>query len=450
MKISGSGMVFISDNHNEEMGLMLEEKTQTRTARQTQARLQETQGLQRMIVDRVSISQGRTEAYQSQYSFSVTGKSKIMSNATGETVSYEQKSSMERLIGGVMDKAVIIKSIQGKKDIDLSDADAPLPEDSGSPKTWGETRTAMWEMSVKKTRLYFEEESVKFQSSGEVTTEDGRVIRFSLDMSLDRAFLSRMEEETLVQQWQERVNLTDPLVISLDGKAPQLIDAAFEFDLNNDGKAENVGFVSPGSGFLAFDRNGDHIINNGSELFGPGTGNGFSELRAFDEDQNNWIDENDAVFSQLSVWTKDENGQDRLISLKDAGLGAISLQYADTGFDMTTADNELQGRLKNTGVFLFENGKVGMVQEMDLASREPDQEETPGKIMAQTDTVLSPQPGLPVLFSVPVAAQGAGLEEVKNPLKDLLDQIKKLKEEWARLYEKIDPVSDYRKSNRWV
>nr|NJM01293.1 hypothetical protein [Desulfobacula sp.] len=352
MKISGSEMAFISNNHTEEMGFMLEEKQETRTLRRSRPRIQESQGL--VLVDRVSISQESSMAYQSQYSFSTAVRSSVTSEASGETVFHEQSASMERLVGGIMDKAVIIKNIREKKDMDLSRAQTSSSESPGNSGTGGEARSAgTWEMSVKRTELYFEEENVNFQSSGEVTTEDGRVIRFSLDLSLDRAFLSRTEEETLVQTWQERVNMTDPLVISLDGKAPMLTDAGFEFDLDSDGKAEKISFVSSGSGFLAFDKNGDHKINDGSELFGPGTGNGFLELSAFDEDHNNWIDENDAVFSQLSVWTKDEKGQDRLISLKDAGLGAISLQSAATGFDLTTADNELRGRLKTPVCFFL-------------------------------------------------------------------------------------------------
>ncbi len=427
-------MAFISDSHAEKIGVTLEEKAQTQVFRQTRARAEATQGLPQVVVDRVSISHGRTMAYQSHYSFSMTGRSQVMSKATGETVSYEQKASMERLIGGVMDKAVIIKSIQGKKDMVLSKANALLPEDSASQKTGREIHsTAMWEISVKKTKLHFEEQRVNFQSSGEVITEDERVITFSLDMTLDRAFFSRTQEQTLVQKWQDRVNLTDPLVISLNGKAPQLTDATFEFDLNNDGKTENIGFVSPGSGFLAFDKNKDHIINNGSELFGPGTGNGFLELSAFDKDRNNWIDENDDVFSQLSVWTKDEKGQDHLISLKDSGLGAISLQNAATGFDMTKADNELQGRLKNTGIFLFENGKAGAVLEMDLALQAPDPIEAGQGKISRTDIPSPIRSGLPSFNFALVNVKGMLPEETQNPLKDLLDRIEKLKEQMAQL-----------------
>ena len=49
----------------------------------------------------------------------------------------------------------------------------------------------------------------------------------------------------------------------------------FAFDLNADGQAEQINFVAPGSGFLVFDRNQDGKVNNGSELFGPTTDNGF-------------------------------------------------------------------------------------------------------------------------------------------------------------------------------
>ena len=447
MKISGSDMTFISNNHTEEMGLMLEEKNETRTLRRTRPRLQDAQGL--VFVDRVSISQDRTMAYQSQYSFTMAGRSSTTSEAAGETVSHEQQASMERLVGGVMDKAVIIKNIREKKDMDLSGAQTASSGSLGSPEIGGEGRSAeIWEMSVKRTELHFEEESVNFQSSGEVTTEDGRVIRFSLDMSLDRAFLSRTEEETLVHQWQERINLTDPLVISLDGKAPTLTDASFEFDLDSDGKTENISFVSSGSGFLAFDKNNDHKINDGSELFGPGTGNGFLELGAFDEDHNHWIDEKDAVFSQLSVWTKDEKGQDRLVSLKDAGLGAISLQSAATGFDLTTAENELQGRLKSTGILLFENGKVGFIQEMDFASQASGQDETLETGVFQKNRLISSSPVQSAFISFPVTASAPPPDEAQNPLKDLLDRIKKLKEEMAQLYESRSSGPPLKKSGR--
>ena len=69
-----------------------------------------------------------------------------------------------------------------------------------------------------------------------------------------------------------------------------------EYDLHesySDGRKDNISFVQPGSGFLAVDKNNDGKINNGKELFGPNTGNGFDELAKYDSDGNQWIDESD-------------------------------------------------------------------------------------------------------------------------------------------------------------
>jgi hypothetical protein len=57
------------------------------------------------------------------------------------------------------------------------------------------------------------------------------------------------------------------------------------------------------SGFLVFDRNGNGKADNGSELFGVASGNGFADLRRLDEDRNGWIDENDSAWRQLAVWS---------------------------------------------------------------------------------------------------------------------------------------------------
>ena len=84
--------------------------------------------------------------------------------------------------------------------------------------------------------------------------------------------------------------------------------------------------------FLLLDRNEDGKINDGSELFGTKSGDGFRDLSEYDEDRNGWIDENDSVFSKLKVWTKDSEGNDKLLNLKQADVGAIYLGNIDTEF----------------------------------------------------------------------------------------------------------------------
>jgi hypothetical protein len=132
------------------------------------------------------------------------------------------------------------------------------------------------------------------------------------------------------------------------------------FDLDLDGQSDTFSFVGEGSGFLALDKNKDKKVNNGSELFGPKSGNGFNELRAYDTDKNNWIDENDAVFNDLLIWTKDEAGEEKLFTIKEKNVGAIYLGAIETEFDLNEA------LLKESSIYLKEDGDVGTVSEIDL------------------------------------------------------------------------------------
>lgn len=211
----------------------------------------------------------------------------------------------------------------------------------------------------------YEAEQTAFSAQGVVKTSDGKEINFNLQLSMSREHFDQTDVSVRIGDAVQKTK--DPLVINFDGNAAQLTSTKFSFDLDADGTAENVSFVAPGSGFLALDKNQDGKINNGSELFGAATGNGFNELAAFDQDGNHWIDENDAVFQQLKVWTKDAQGNDHLASLKEAGVGALYLGNASTEFSLKNANNQLDGQVRATGVYLNENGSVGSMQQIDLA-----------------------------------------------------------------------------------
>ena len=64
-----------------------------------------------------------------------------------------------------------------------------------------------------------------------------------------------------------------------------------------------------------FDGDGNGRIDNGRELFGPTSNNGYQELALLDADRSGWIDERDPLFTQLSVWNPEEGV---LRSLSDA------------------------------------------------------------------------------------------------------------------------------------
>jgi len=127
-----------------------------------------------------------------------------------------------------------------------------------------------------------------------------------------------------------------------------------------DGQTEQIAQLQSGSGFLALDKNKDGKINNGQELFGPTSGDGFADLAAYDSDHNQFIDEADAVFTQLRLFTPDAQGNSKLVSLKEAGVGALYLGKVATPFEFNG------GVLRSSSVFLNENGSAGSLQQIDL------------------------------------------------------------------------------------
>ncbi len=149
----------------------------------------------------------------------------------------------------------------------------------------------------------------------------------------------------------------------------KLEDTTFFFDLDADGKEDKISHLNSGSGFLALDKNNDGSINDGSELFGAKSGNGFSELSAFDTDNNGWIDENDEIFDKLKIWVKTASGENVLYSLKDKNVGAIFLGNVNTGHTLRGNDGSTRGMLRNSGFFLYEDGSgVGTVSHIDMAT----------------------------------------------------------------------------------
>lgn len=217
-------------------------------------------------------------------------------------------------------------------------------------------------LTYENEQYFNEKENTSFSSKGTVKTADGRTIDFDINVGMSREFEEYFKENMQIQ----KLNLCDPLVINLNDNVAGLSDQTFFFDIDADGVKDEISELSKGSGYLALDKNGDGIINDGSELFGTKSGNGFKELSAYDDDGDGWIDEDDEVWSKLKIWTKDEAGKDILLTLKEAGVGAINLQSAKTNFSLNDDKNNTRGVIRNTGIFLYENGNVGTVQHLDV------------------------------------------------------------------------------------
>ncbi len=219
-----------------------------------------------------------------------------------------------------------------------------------------------WGLEYDLHETHYEKQTMSFSAQGTVKTADGREINLNLELSMSREHMSQLDVSIRAG---DAVKV-DPLVINFGGSSAALTNNKFRFDIDADGNEDLISFATGGSGFLAFDINNDGTINDGSELFGPQSGNGFNDLAMYDGDGNGWIDENDDIYSKLRIWTRDENGNDQLFALGVKGIGAIYLGNVSTAFDVKTGSNQSLGSIARSGIYLRENGTAGTVQHVDL------------------------------------------------------------------------------------
>jgi hypothetical protein len=262
----------------------------------------------------------------------------------------EARQRLEKLLQALVD--AILAALHGKKCGENIAAAADLPP---GPAASPGSPPGSWQRTIVETLA--ESERTRVCGSGCVITSDGRDINldFSLQLASDHVSRRSLEENGTLA-------LRDPLVLSFAGKSCELTGQRLDFDLNADGKMEQIPGLGTASGFLVFDRNGNGKADNGSELFGVASGDGFADLAKLDSDHNGWIDEADPAYTQLAVWSGDD-----FRSLAERGVGALYVNAVEAPFSLKTADNELLGQIREAGIYLSEAGEVGHLQQVDLA-----------------------------------------------------------------------------------
>jgi hypothetical protein len=301
-------------------------------------------------VDRVTLSRHPNRACQADHCDSA--RKKAEDPVEGNPKLFLIQKIIEKLTG---------RTIRLAK-LNLSQETPEAPSTPPQEESANQTQRAGWGVRYEAHETYVEKEETNFHAGGAVRTADGKEIQFAVDLQMSREFV----QSTDVSIRAGDAALADPLVVNFDGTAAQLTDQTFAFDLNADGQEEEIPLVAGGSGVLVFDRNQDGKVNDGTELFGPSTGNGFAELSQYDEDGNLWIDESDAIFRNLFVWTRSADNQDTLQSLKDSGIGALSLSSVNSPFALKDSQNQLRGQIVRTGVFLREDGGAGTLQQLNV------------------------------------------------------------------------------------
>jgi hypothetical protein len=250
----------------------------------------------------------------------------------------------------------LVEALTGKvvDTLDLSDTAPPPVNVSAPASVAGNSRI------VRVDAVHISETEVtQVAFAGQFDSADGSHISVDLDYSLERSY-----EATTISTSIINPNAKDPIILNFNGLGVALNAERTEFDLDGDGHTEAIPTLASGSAYLALDRNGNGSIDNGTELFGPITNNGYAELAKLDSDGNGFIDSADPLFSKLLLFRHGEAIQ----TLASTDVGAIFLGHTTSPARLTDSNNQSLGQLRATGFYLTNQGGAGLVQQLDLTA----------------------------------------------------------------------------------
>ena len=167
-------------------------------------------------------------------------------------------------------------------------------------------------------------------------------------------------------------NSTPPIALDLDGDGVEFlgITSGVTFDYHGDGSAESTAWVGSDDGLLALDRNGDGIVNDGSEIVFAR--DGLTDLQGlaadYDSNRDGVLDANDVDFAKFGVW-QDANsngvtdaGEYR--SLSDAGIVSIGLVSDGIAYSAANGSVSVAGQ----SVYAKADGSTGIVADAAFAT----------------------------------------------------------------------------------
>ncbi len=212
------------------------------------------------------------------------------------------------------------------------------------------------------------------QQSQALTTEEmsaSLARRNSYELNLKFRQNTSVEERIGISLEELGIKKVDPLVLDLDGKGIQLTEAGKGaiFDVTADGKLDSTAWVKGNTALLTYDRNGNGVVDNGSELFGDqnGAANGFEELSKHDANGDRKITILDPIFKALKLY-RDLNGDGKMGKNEFSNLSELGIKALNLNFMRTSADINGNSLILN-GSFEREDGSTGQLADVLLGYR---------------------------------------------------------------------------------
>lgn len=214
-------------------------------------------------------------------------------------------------------------------------------------------------------------QSLSFKMQAELAINDQNI-------SIDYSFSLKSEHVSYLSFETNAAALKDPILVQFGSQGLGEISGESDFDINNDNALNKLPIFSGDVGYLVYDINQNGKADNGTELFGPQTGNGFTEMAKLDSNHNGFIDQEDEHFDKLYLWkpgdeqvtgdleTEQITNQGQWISLSDIGIYAINLAGQNSPYSFYDQQGEIQAQLRQSSFALNESGNVLGVHQIDV------------------------------------------------------------------------------------
>jgi subtilisin-like proprotein convertase family protein len=207
-----------------------------------------------------------------------------------------------------------------------------LSGDSGSIGGKLEFVTATLEYKGEKN-----ERRLNFKSAAEFGVTDEITVGREVVAQSEDVTISRDELKLLSNTIDGKPIIAPPVVLDLDGDGVELIsfnDSSTFIDYDNDGFAEQTGWVAADDGLLAIDLDNDGAVSGPNEfVFVDGTIEGETDLEAikrrFDSNSDGKLDAQDTRWNEFVVWQDlDQDGESddgEVRALSQIGITSINL-----------------------------------------------------------------------------------------------------------------------------
>ncbi len=266
-----------------------------------------------------------------------------------------ESSGLEKTVKENLKKSVkyqIIDKLMIKKNDD--DKMPEQKQDAVKLSTQGQEKLKQESVNAQSVNLSAQQASIQQNNAGQAAVQQTQT------QTSRRLTISR--ENTPVEQ----PNKSDPIIFDLNGNGIETsgVQQGQNFDINADGKMDQTSFVTGGDAFLAYDKNGNGVIDNGSELFGDQNGaqNGYEELAQYDDNQDGQINQQDKIYDKLKLLSVNAQGQQQLSSLADQQISSINLNYKEQNQQLSNGDE-----LAQTASFTRSDGTTGNTADALLA-----------------------------------------------------------------------------------